>query len=157
MLEQLDFWHWWVIGIALIILELFAPGAFFLWMGIAAGLVGVILLAAPEMEWQYQFIVFSVVSVVSIVLWRIYLNKHPIATDKPTLNRRGEQYVGRVFTLKEPIIDGVGKIKVDDTMWKIEGHDCDTGTKVKVSKTDGAVLKVDVVEGEQLIKQDDGN
>jgi membrane protein implicated in regulation of membrane protease activity len=148
MLEQLDFWHWWIIGIILIMLELFAPGAFFLWMGIAAGLVGVILLAAPEMGWQYQFIVFSFVSVVSIVLWRIYLNKHPIETDKPTLNRRGEQYVGRVFTLTVPIVDGVGKIKVDDTMWKIEGDDCDTGTKVKISEADGAVLKIDVIQGE---------
>lgn len=147
MLEQLDYWHWWVIGIILIILELFLPGAFFLWMGIAAGVVGMILLISPEMGWQYQFIVFAVVSVVSIVVWRIYLIKHPTVTDKPTLNMRGEQYVGRVFTLAEPIVNGIGKLKVDDTMWKIEGKDCDTGTKVRVYKTDGALLKVEVVEG----------
>ncbi len=146
ILEQLDFWHWWVIGIILIILELFAPGAFFLWMGIAAGLVGLILVVAPEMTWQYQFIVFAVVSVVSIVVWRQYLNKHPTETDRPTLNKRGEQYVGRVFTLIEPIVNGVGKIKVDDTMWKIEGKDCAAGTKIKITRTDGAVLKVDVIE-----------
>ena len=145
LLEQLDFWHWWVIGIILIILELFAPGAFFLWMGIAAGLVGLILVIAPEMAWQYQFIVFAVVSEVSIVVWRNYLNKHPTETDRPTLNMRGEQYVGRIFTLTEPVVNGVGKIKVDDTMWKIEGTDCDAGTKVKVTKTDGAVLKVEPV------------
>lgn len=148
MLEQLDYWHWWVIGIILIMLELFLPGAFFLWMGIAAGLVGVVLLVAPEMGWQYQFIIFAIVSVVSIVVWRIYLNKHPIATDKPTLNRRGEQYVGRVFTLAEPIVNGTGKLKVDDTMWKIEGKDCDSGTKVRVSEADGALLKIEVVQGE---------
>ena len=145
MLEQLDYWHWWVIGIILIILELFAPGAFFLWMGIAAGLVGLILVLIPEMTWQYQFIVFAVVSVVSIVVWRNYLKKHPTETDRPTLNMRGEQYVDRIFTLTEPVINGVGEIKVDDTMWKIEGTDCDTGTKVRVIKTDGAVLKVEVV------------
>lgn len=145
ILEQLDFWHWWIIGIILIILELFAPGAFFLWMGIAAGLVGLILVVAPEMTWQYQFIVFAVVSVVSIVVWRNYLNKHPTETDRPTLNMRGEQYVGRTFTLTEPVVNGVGKIKVDDTMWKIEGADCNSGTKVKIIKTDGAVFKVEVV------------
>ncbi|WP_455201889.1 NfeD family protein [Kaarinaea lacus] len=144
-LEQLDFWHWWIIGIILIILELFAPGAFFLWMGIAAGLVGLILVLAPEMTWQYQFIVFAVVSVVSIVVWRNYLKKHPTETDRPTLNMRGEQYVGRTFTLTEPVVNGVGKIRVDDTMWKIEGADCESGTKVKVTKTDGAVLKVEVI------------
>ena len=148
ILEQLDYWHWWVIGIVLIMLELFVPGAFFLWMGIAAGLVGVVLLAAPEMGWQYQFIIFAIVSVFSIVAWRIYLSKHPIATDKPTLNRRGEQYVGREFTLAEPVVNGIGKLKVDDTMWKIEGKDCDSGTKVRVSQADGAVLKIEVVQGD---------
>jgi len=145
MLEQLDYWHWWVIGIVLIMFELFLPGAFFLWMGIAAGLVGVILLVAPEVTWQTQFIIFAIVSVVSIAVWRIYLNKHPIATDKPTLNRRGEQYVGREFTLAEPIVNGLGKLKVDDTMWKIEGEDCDSGTKIRISKADGAVFKIEVV------------
>jgi len=145
MLEQLDYWHWWVIGIVLIMLELFLPGAFFLWMGIAAALVGIILLVAPDMTWQSQFIIFAIVSVVSIAVWRIYLNKHPIATDKPTLNRRGEQYVGREFTLAEPVVNGVGKLKVDDTMWKIEGDDCESGTKIKIIEADGAVLKIEVL------------
>lgn len=148
MLEQFDYWHWWVIGIILIILELFAPGAFFLWMGIAAGVVGIILLIAPEMGWQYQFMIFAVVSVVSIVVWRIYLNKHPTTTDKPTLNMRGQQYVGREYTLAEPIVNGIGKLKVDDTMWKIEGRDCVSGTKVRVKEADGAILKIEVVQGE---------
>lgn len=145
ILDQLDFWHWWVIGIILIILELFMPGAFFLWMGIAAGLVGMVLVIAPGIGWEYQFIIFAVVSVVSIIAWRAYLNKHPIPTDRPTLNMRGEQYVGRVFTLSEPIVNGVGKIKVDDTMWKIEGNDCAAGSRVKVRKTDGAVLRVETI------------
>jgi len=146
MLEHLDYWHWWVLGIILIILELFLPGAFFLWMGIAAGLVGVLLVVMPSLAWQYQIIWFAILSVVSIAVWRIYLNKHPTPTDKPTLNMRGEQYVGRVFTLSEPIVNGVGKIKVDDTMWKIEGEDCMEGTRVKVTQVDGAVLKVNAVE-----------
>jgi inner membrane protein len=145
MLEQLDYWHWWVIGIILIMLELFLPGAFFLWMGIAAGLVGVILLVAPEVSWQIQFIIFALVSVVSIAAWRVYFNKHPIETDKPTLNRRGEQYVGREFTLAEPIVNGVGKLKVDDTMWKVEGNECDAGSKIRVVEADGAVLRVELV------------
>lgn len=146
ILEQLDYWHWWVIGIILIILELLMPGAFFLWLGIAAGLVGLILVMIPTLAWQYQIICFAILSVVSIVAWRMYLNKHPTTTDKPTLNMRGEQYVGRVFTLNEPIINGLGKIRVDDTMWKIEGDDCALGTRVKVVKADGAVLKVVVAD-----------
>ena len=35
-LDQLGHWHWWILTAALIILEVFAPGAFFLWLGLAA-------------------------------------------------------------------------------------------------------------------------
>jgi len=115
-------------------------------MGIAAGLVGLVLVIAPSMGWEYQIILFAVMSVVSIVVWRIYQERHPTPTDKPTLNMRGQQYVGRVFTLSEAIVNGVGKIKVDDTMWKIAGEDCAAGARVKVTEVDGAILKVISVE-----------
>jgi membrane protein implicated in regulation of membrane protease activity len=59
------------------------------------------------------------------------------------LNRRAEQYVGRVFTLSEPIVNGTGKIRVDDSSWKVSGADCDANTKVKVISVDGTVLKVE--------------
>lgn len=145
-MEQITFWHWWVLGVALVILEVFAPGAVFLWLGVAAGVVGLVLLIIPGMSWEWQFLIFSVISVLSIVLWRNRLREHPTETDQPRLNRRGEQYIGRVFTLAEPIVNGSGKIKVDDTTWKITGADCAAGTQIKVSGVDGVVLLVDKAE-----------
>jgi membrane protein implicated in regulation of membrane protease activity len=71
------------------------------------------------------------------------LKNNPPQTDEPTLNRRGEQYVGRVFTLEEAIVNGVGKIKVDDSIWKVMGEDMDDGGKVKVIGIDGTVFKVE--------------
>ncbi|MCK4710234.1 MAG: NfeD family protein, partial [Gammaproteobacteria bacterium] len=65
------------------------------------------------------------------------------ASDHPTLNRRGEQYVGRTFTLDEPIVNGMGKIRVDDSTWKISGNDCDSGSKVKVTGIEGTIFKVE--------------
>ncbi len=62
------------------------------------------------------------------------------------LNRRGAQYVGRLFTLEQPIVNGVGKLRVDDTTWKIIGEDCPVGTRVRVSGVESTVLKV-VLEG----------
>lgn len=142
-MEAITYWHWWILAVALLVLEVFAPGAFFLWMGVGAGIVGVILLLAPDMGWEYQIMVFSIFSVVSIATWRLFIRKHPTETDKPTLNRRGEQYVGRVFTLSEPIVNGTGKIRVDDSTWKVMGEDCDAGTKVKVVSIEGTVLKIE--------------
>ena len=145
-MEQITFWHWWVLGVALVILEVFAPGAVFLWLGVAAGVVGLVLLIIPGMSWEWQFLIFSVISVLSIVLWRNRLREHPTETDQPRLNRRGEQYIGRVFTLTEPIVNGSGKIKVDDTTWKINGADCATGTQIKVIGVDGVVLQIEKAE-----------
>lgn len=138
--EQLDYWHWWILGAGLLILEIFAPGAFFLWLAIAAGVTGLATFLLPAMGWEYQLLVFSVLAVVSIVAWRQYLRKHPTETDRPTLNRRGEQYVGRIFTLAEPIVNGEGKVRVDDTTWKIRGEDCAVGARIKIMDVDGTVL-----------------
>lgn len=145
MLEQMTYWHWFILAAILIILEVFAPGAFMLWIGIAAGMVGALLYFIPSMTWEYQFIVFSIAAVGSIIAWRGYRNKHPITTDEPTLNRRGAQYIGRTFTLDAPITNGIGKIRVDDSTWKIEGDDCPAGTKVKVVGIENTVFRVEVV------------
>ncbi|MEE9342537.1 MAG: NfeD family protein [Gammaproteobacteria bacterium] len=139
---DLTYWHWWIFAIALLLLELFAPGAFFLWLSIAAGIVGLLLMVAPETSWQIQMIVFAVLSVISIFVWRKYFRGHLSDTDQPTLNRRGEQYIGRVFTLDEAIVDGKGKIRVDDSTWIVNGDDCAAGTKVVVNGVNSTILHV---------------
>lgn len=146
IMETLEYWHWWIFAGVLLILEIFAPGSFFLWMGVSAGMVGGLLFVFPGMDWKLQWGVFAVFSVASILAWRYYLRIHPTETDQPALNRRGEQYVGRAFTLAEPIVNGIGKIHVDDSTWKIEGNDCAAGSKVEVVGVDGVILKVQVKE-----------
>ena len=96
----------------------------------------------PALDWRYQLILFAVLSVISVAAGRWWLRRHPMRSDQPALNRRGEQYVGRVFTLEAPIVNGVGKIRVDDTTWKIEGADCPAGTQVRVTGVDGVILRV---------------
>ena len=142
-LEGANHWGWWIFGIVLIVLEVAAPGAVFMWMGIAAGIVGIAVFFVPDLNWEYQFLIFALLSVVSILVARRYLKARPIETDQPSLNRRGSQYIGRVFTLTEPIVDGRGKLHVDDTMWKIEGPDMAEGEKVTVTTIDGVVLRVE--------------
>jgi len=142
-LQEASYWHWWVLGVLLIILEILSPAIFFLWMGISAGVVGLLVLLIPAMGWETQILLFATFSVASIVVWRHYLKLHPIQSDQPQLNRRGEQYVGRRFTLDEPIVNGQGKIRVDDTTWKITGADCQAGTKVKVTGVSGVLLEVE--------------
>ncbi|MES9967585.1 MAG: NfeD family protein [Sedimenticola sp.] len=143
-LENLSYWHWWVAAVVLVILEVFSPGAFFLWLGVSAGITGLILLLMPDLSWQLQLMLFALFSVVSIIVWHRFLKRHPIQSDQPALNRRGEQYVGRLFTLEEPVVNGQGKIRVDDSTWKITGADCMAGTRVRVTGVEGVVLKVEI-------------
>ncbi|MEM7172141.1 MAG: NfeD family protein [Pseudomonadota bacterium] len=144
-LESIEFWYWWVAALIFIGLEMLVPGAIFLWLGVSAGVVGALLLVAPETNWQIQFGLFAVLSVVSAYTWRAYRRRNPPPpSDQPSLNRRGHQYVGRSFTLQSAIINGQGKLKVDDTIWKIEGEDLPKGTQIRVTGVDGTILKVEV-------------
>jgi membrane protein implicated in regulation of membrane protease activity len=139
----LTYWHWWALGLALVVVEMAAPGVFFLWLGIAAALVGFMLLVVPGLSWQAQVFSFALLSVASVAVGRWILKRHPLQSDEPRLNRRGEQYTGRVFTLDQPIVNGQGKIRVDDSTWKVEGADCASGARVRVVGVDGVVLKVE--------------
>ena len=140
--DEITFWHWLIAGVVLIALEMVAPGVVFMWVGIAAIITGGVAWAWPGLSMEWLLILFAALSVVSVVLGRAYLKQNPLESDHPTLNRRGEQYIGRHFTLSEPIVGGFGKIKVDDTTWKVAGDDMPKDVKVQVIAVEGTVLKV---------------
>jgi membrane protein implicated in regulation of membrane protease activity len=142
----LVFWYWWVLAIVCLVIELLMPAFFFLWMSVSALVTGIIVWLIPSLSMEIQVLIFSVLSIISIVAWRIFGKKITIATDQPLLNRRGSQYVGRTFNLHEPIVNGQGKIKVDDTIWKVYGEDCDIHSKVKVLASRGTVFDVKKVD-----------
>ena len=143
-LEHIVFWHWWILAGLLLILELTAPAFFFLWLGIAAAAVGMILLVFPTISLETQLVLFAIASVVAIVAWRNYRESRPLSTDQPNLNRRGHQYIGRVFTLSDPIINGVGKVTVDDSTWRVKGPDTPAGTAIRVKDIEGVIFRVEV-------------
>ncbi len=145
-LSGLSFWGWLFIGMALLAFELIAPVAFFLWLGVSALITGLILFIFPETIWQVQCLIFSALSVISIILSRRYLVTRQTKSEIPNLNRRAQQYVGSVFPLSERIEHGQGKIKVDDTYWKVSGPKLEKGTEVRITATDGAVFIVEAVE-----------
>lgn len=136
------FWHWIVIGAVFIIMEVFAPGAFFLGMGVSAMLVSGVVFALPSTDWKAQLFMFAVLSAISIFATRRWVRSTPIESDQPLLNQRGARYVGRHFTLSEAIVNGQGKIKVEDSIWKVHGSDLPRGARVTVTGIDGTILTV---------------
>ena len=144
MFSQLVFWHWFALAVILGILDVILGANFlFVWCGISAALVGILMLIIPSMLWEYQFLIFGIGVLASLIIWRQYLKKQSKEREISTLNRRGEQYVGQIYTLDSPIVDGRGKVKVADTMWRVTGEDMPAGTKIRVVGVDGIVLKVE--------------
>jgi len=143
--ELIVFWHWLILAGVLLILELTAPAFFFLWLGIAAAATGLLMLVFPGLPLEAQMVLFSVLSIIAVITWRRYRESHPRISDQPNLNRRGEQYIGRVFTLQKAIVNGVGKVTVDDSTWRVEGQDLPAGTRVRVDGVNGVVFEVSAV------------
>ncbi len=142
-LDQLIFWHWLILGVVLIALEILVPGFIAMWIGIAAILTGGLLFLAPNITWEYQLLIFAVLSAISLYVGRQIIARKPQDTDHPALNRRGEGYVGKSFVLSESIQNGVGKLVIDDTSWRTSGADMPKGTLVKVVRMDGSTLVVE--------------
>lgn len=144
-LATLQFWHWWILAAVLAAIEAVAPGIFFIWFGAAAAIVGVVALILPGLGWEAEIILFAVLAVVAVFVGRRFLRRRMPSHD-PALNRRGERYLGRQFTLETAIVNGRGSIKVDDSVWRAEGPELPAGRRVKVIGTDGAVLRVEAAD-----------
>ncbi|MCF6367784.1 NfeD family protein [Rhizobium halophilum] len=140
-------WSWWIIGIVLLAAELAAPGVFLIWISAAAIVVGALSLLlwdAAWWSWQLQFVLFAAFAGAFALAGRRFYGK-PHTSDEPHLNRRGESLVGRTATLREPISEGRGRIRLDDTWWPVLGPDLPAGTRVKIVSADGRDLRVEMI------------
>jgi membrane protein implicated in regulation of membrane protease activity len=138
-------WAWIVLGLALIGIELLAPGAFFLWLGLAALVTG-ILDAGLGLSWQTATLVFAGLAVAAVLIGRSLGGTQARgAAEARSLNRRGEILVGRVFVLEAALAGGEGRLRVDDSSWRITGPDAPPGARVRVVRVDGATLVVEPV------------
>ena len=147
-----EFWHWWAFAIALVAIEIVAPSTLLLWPAISAAVIGFALLVEPEIEMRHQILAFAVLAVITTVAWQVWLRRHPTRSDRPTLNRRARQYVGRRVSAVGDFVNGRGRVRVDDTEWTAEaepGHEISAGASVEVESADGTVLKVRPVEARE--------
>jgi len=145
-LGHIVFWHWWILAGVLLIIELSTPVFFFLWLGFSAAAVGFLLLVFPTIPVEAQLVLFGILSIVAVIAWRRYRETHPPESDQPLLNQRGQQYTGRVFTLDHDIVNGVGKVVVDDSTWRVKGPDLTAGTRVRVTGVDGVIFIVEAAD-----------
>ncbi len=148
LLNQIEFWWWWSLGLGLLVLEMLVPGTFFLWLAIAAGVVGLLILLAPDIAWQTQFLVFAVLSVGAIAVFRLWLGRHPTESDDDLLNRRGVQHIGETVLVETTFRGGQGRVKLGDSSWQArssDGSDFAAGVRARVTDVNGATLTVEAL------------
>ena len=127
-------WFWLTVGVLMAAVEIVAPGFFMMWLGAAAVLTGVTTWVVP-IGVPAQVGLFAILSVIAVYAARKWLIDNPIESEDPKLND--------IVTVVEAIEDGHGRVKVGDSVWSAKGRDVATGTKVRVTGADGAVLLVE--------------
>ncbi|TWH00159.1 hypothetical protein L598_001100000750 [Mesorhizobium sp. J18] len=142
-------WNWMLLGLILLILEILVPGVFLLWIGIAAILTGGLSLQLWDLgfwTWQVQVLMFLLLSLVSVFAGKRLLARPASGeTDQPFLNQRAEQLIGRTATLEEAIVEGYGRIRLGDTLWRISGPDLPAGARVRVTAARDGTLQVEPI------------
>ena len=141
--DLLASYGWWLLALLLIAAELVAPGYFLLWIGIAAAVMGVIMLLFPGLPFLAQAIIFAALSIAAcIVYWKYIRPAAELRNDQPLLNRKGERMIGRRATVSAAIVNGRGKVRIADSVWLAEGEDCAEGAEVEVTGVHGTTLRV---------------
>ncbi len=129
-MNWLQYWHWFALGLVLIIAESLGASGFLIAIGMSAIFTGALTLMV-QMIWQTQLIVFSVLCIVFAYTWWHTLKRQP-AHSLSLINRPLEAMVGLTTVLVDGIENGRGKIHINDAHWYVTGPELSVGTKVKI-------------------------
>lgn len=146
-LQSVQPWHWWVLGAALLILEVLAPGIFFVWLALAAFMLGLIVFVLP-VPVALQLLLFAGLSVAAVLVGRRYVNRLVLGgSEGDEMNLGAGRLVGRTVTVTTAIHNGVGRVRVGDSDWRATGPDTPVGADVLIVAADGTTLIVREING----------
>jgi len=133
---------WLVGGLALCAAETLAPGAFLIWIGAAAVLVGIVEYVHP-LDLEPTLLMFAALLVALVLIGRrVYGSLEAGAPQLPL--SRAHAMIGKEFFLEEAIERGYGRMRVGDSLWRVAGPDLPKGAKVRVAAVeDGAEVRVE--------------
>ena len=91
---ELVYWHWIVLGIVLMLAEIFIGSFFIFWFGAAAVVVGLSLTIAPSISASTQLIFWTLLSLVFAVAWFRFLK--PLSKDVTKAGLSREALIGEI-------------------------------------------------------------
>lgn len=144
LLSQLTAWHWLILGVVLLGIELTTGSTYILWPSVSALAVGVLLFIAPGMGWEWQMLLFFLLSVATLILGRTHLQNFVKGGESSDLNDPGQAMVGRQVTAAGDFTGTEGRVNVGDTQWsaRLEIGTAVTGDLLRVQSVQGATLIV---------------
>jgi inner membrane protein len=74
--------------------------------------------------------------------WKWVTRQWQPASDQPNLNQRHHSYIGKSYVLDFPIVNGLGRLTIEATIWDVEGPDAPVGSRVTVKAVNGMRLVV---------------
>lgn len=141
VLRDLGPYAWFLFGTLFLIAEALLPGLSLIWFGLAASLTGVLLFLVP-LAWEGQMIAFLSLSGATVLLAQVFAARRA-GDHADRVNRGAVALIGRELSLAEPIVDGYGRAKVGDSLWRVAGPDLPADAKVRVVGVEGATLSVE--------------
>lgn len=137
-------WQIYVIaGLLFLILEMAVPSMFFLNLAVAGFITALISLFVTS--WIFLIVIFTVLSILSIVLLRPLLLRN--STKEQQTGMEGK-YIGKVVKVIEPIDKYSGAITIYDERWEARtdsDEQIPVGSEVKIIKYDSLILTVERV------------
>jgi len=144
----MEWWIWILLGLLLVLAELVTPGGFyFMFFGIGAVVVGVLAGFSAAGPLWFQFILFSILSLVTLWLFREKL----LQLTEGVAVQNVDSLIGETAVASDQIdVNGIGKAEMRGTSWSARN----TGDK-PIKR--GERAKVERVEGLTLFVRPEGN
>lgn len=146
--EQTTYLNWFTFGLVLVLLELFIPGTYLIWFGLAAFVMGIVVSYAALSGIEILVCFAFISAVFAGIGWLVYtklINKSKVPEKYKYLNDMAGVHIGKVYNLSEDAVDGRSKAKVGDTFWLVEVKgNLKKGDKVKITGVEnGVILKAE--------------
>lgn len=141
---NIEWWHWLVLGLLLVLFELATPGGFYIvFFGIGAVIVGILAGTGVVGPVWTQILLFGVLSVTSLLLFRSrVLRMMQVDPQLPPV----DQLVGEVGVVLTAMAPGdVGKVELRGSAWNarnVSDGVLGAGVRSRVLRVDGLTLMV---------------